>query len=170
MAGARRPLSFDPIAEARSNWEGAGWAEAAGGMAFVTSIMRAQQILLARVEEALSPFGLSFARYEALMLLSFSRAGKLPLGKIGERLQVHPASVTNVIDRLEADDLVRRLPHPTDGRTTLAAITPAGRRLARRASAALNEAVFSDPSLGDRDARRVVDVLTQLRRAAGDFA
>lgn len=165
----RTTLSFDPIAEAHRNWTRAGWEGAADGMVFVTSIMRVHQILLARVDEALGPFGLSFARYEALMLLSFSRAGKLPLGKIGERLQVHPASVTNVIDRLEADGLVRRLPHPTDGRTTLAAISPAGRRLAKRASAALNQQVFSDPSLGDGHAGRAVDVLTELRRSAGDF-
>ena len=36
------------------------------------------------------------------MLLSFSTSGALPLSKIGERLQVHATSVTNVIDRLEA--------------------------------------------------------------------
>ena len=65
------------------------------------------------------------------MLLTFTRTGQMPLGKIGQRLQVHPASVTNVIDRLEVDGLVRRRPHPTDQRTTLAAITAKGRRRRR---------------------------------------
>ena len=77
-----------PIAEARKNWENAGWEAAADGMALVTSIMRAHQVLLARVDTALAPFRLSFARYEVLMLLSFSQTGRLPLGKIGQRLQV----------------------------------------------------------------------------------
>ena len=167
---ARRPtLPFDPIAEARRNWSNADWGEAAEGMALVTSVMRAHQILLARVDEALSPFELTFARYEALMLLVFSSRGKLPLGKIGERLQVHPASVTNVIDRLEQHALVRRERHPTDQRTTLAAITPQGRRLAKRASEALNAAVFSQPGVGTGRVQELFDGLAELRRSAGDF-
>ncbi len=36
------------------------------------------------------------------MLLSFTRTGALPLGKVGERLQVHRTSVTNIVDKLEA--------------------------------------------------------------------
>ena len=55
-------------------------------MAAVTSIMRAQQILLAELDAVLRPYGLTFARYEALVLLTFSRCGVLPLGLIGERL------------------------------------------------------------------------------------
>lgn len=165
----RRPLRFDPIAEARRNWVEGGWAAAAEGMALVTSVMRAHQILLAMVDEALAPFGLTFARYEALMLLSFSRTGRLPLGKIGQRLQVHPASVTNVIDRLEADALVRRVPHPTDLRTTLAVITPKGRRLAVRATEALNADVFQQTKLSGEQLLQAFDVLAQLRHSAGDF-
>ena len=95
-------------------------------MAVVTSIMRVQQMLAAHVEHILRPLGLTFARYEVLMLLTFSRRGALPLGKIGERLQVHPASVTNAVDRLEDDGLVRRSPNPSDGRGVLAAISPGG--------------------------------------------
>jgi DNA-binding MarR family transcriptional regulator len=165
----RRTLPFDPIAEARKNWENAGWSAAADGMALVTSIMRAHQILLARVEKALGPFGLSFARYEVLMLLCFTRAGQLPLGKIGQRLQVHPASVTNVIDRLERDRLVRRLPHPSDQRTTLAALTPGGRRLADEATAAVNAEVFGQTGLDNSSLRQLFTGLADLRRNAGDF-
>ena len=115
-----RPLHFDAIAEARRQWEARGWA-APAAMAATTSIMRAQQILLAEVDEALKPFDLTFARYEALVLLHFSRHGALPLGKMGDRLMLHPTSVTNIVDRLEQQGLVRRIPHPTDRRTTLAA-------------------------------------------------
>ncbi len=163
------PLRFDPIEEATSNWRGAGWDEAAPGMALVTSIMRAHQILLARVDATLRPLGLTFARFEVLMLLDFSRTGRLPLSKIGQRLQVHPASVTNAIDRLEGDGLVERRAHPTDGRTTLAAITRSGRRLVRRAAEALNTDVFGDVGLESGDIAEVVAALTALRRAAGDF-
>ncbi len=65
------------------------------------------------------------------MLLFFSRRGELPVGLVGERLQVHPASVTNAVDRLESDGLVERRRNPSDGRSVLAAITVEGRRRRR---------------------------------------
>lgn len=162
---SRPPLPFDPIDEAVRNWRAAGWDDSADGMALVTSIMRVHQLLLARVDEVLGPLGLTFARFEVLMLLRFSRSGRLPLGKIGRRLQVHPASVTNAIDRLEARGLVTRNEHPTDRRTTLAAISPAGRELVDTAVTALNEQVFSTIAAPD-----VVRALGMLRRDSGDFA
>lgn len=165
----RRPLPFDPVAEARRRWEAEGWTAAAPGMAAVTSLMRAQQIVLARVEEVLRPFDLTFARYEVLMLLLFSRTGALPLSRLGDRLQVHPTSVTNAVDRLEAQGLVRRSPHPKDRRATLAELAPAGRERALAATAELNARVFAKPGLGAQGIDRLVEVLTELRRDAGDF-
>lgn len=162
-------LPFDPIEGARRSWIEHGWDDAATGMAAVTSVMRAQQVLLARVEAVLKPLGLSFARYELLMLLLFSRQGALPLSKIGSRLQVHPASVTNAVDRLEAQGLVRRTPHPSDRRTTLAEITPSGRVLAAKATDSLNDQVFSQPGLSAGKAEQLVSLLADLRRNAGDF-
>jgi DNA-binding MarR family transcriptional regulator len=139
-------------------------------MAALTSIMRVQQIFLARVDRVLRPLGLTFARYETLRLLSFSRRGALPLGKVGERLQVHPGSVTNAIDRLEEQGLVRRRPHPTDGRTTLAEITPRGRRLTELATAELNANVFSSLGLSKREVIELFDILRKVRQGSGDFA
>jgi len=157
-------LPFDPIDEARRHWEDHGWADAAPAMAAVTSIMRVHQLLLAEADRVLRPHGLTFSRYEVLMLLTFSRAGSLPLGKIGARLQVHAASVTNAIDRLEARGLVRRVAHPTDGRTTLAELTARGRRVARAATDDMNE-LFRSLQLPDD----LFDVLRDVRAAAGDF-
>jgi DNA-binding MarR family transcriptional regulator len=163
------PLPFDPIAEARRQWEAHGWGEAAEGMAAVTSLMRAQQIVQARVDEALRPLALTFARYELLMLLHFSRGGALPVTKASLRLQVHPTSVTNAVDRLEQAGLVVRLPHPTDGRGTLVQITPEGRELALQATQRLNEQVFARPGLPPRRLAGLLAALTELRRTAGDF-
>ena len=81
-------------------------------MMAVTSVMRVQQIWLARLNQTLAPFELTFARYEALMLLYLSRNGSLPLGKIGARVQVHPTSVTNLIDGLEKLGIRRARPAP----------------------------------------------------------
>ena len=135
----------------------------------VTSVMRAQQILLGRLNEAVEPYGLTFARYEALMLLHFSRAGSLPLGKMGARLQVHPASVTNLVDGLERAGYVQRTPHPTDGRMTLAAITPEGRSVARDATEALHEIRFGTEPLSDEALAAMTEILREARAGAGDF-
>ncbi len=163
------PLPIDPIAEARRHWTERWGPEPARPMAAVTSIMRAQQILLARLNELVAPLGLTFPRYEALMLLSFTRNGALPLGKVGERLQVHRTSVTNIIDKLEADGLVRRVPHAADRRATLAEITDAGRAAAAAATEALHGAVFGIGALDDDDLETVTAILGALRVDAGDF-
>lgn len=139
-------------------------------MMAVTSIMRVQQILLARLNETLEPFGLTFARYEALMLLFYSRRGSLPLGKIGGRLQVHPTSVTNLVDGLEKAGYVTRTPHPRDRRTTLASITDAGRTAARAATEALHQVRFGTRPLRKDELQTVTDVLRRFRVGAGDFA
>jgi DNA-binding MarR family transcriptional regulator len=160
---------MDPIAEAARQWSAHGWPEAAEGMAAVTSVMRAQQLLQARVDDVLRPFGLTFARYELLMLLHFSSRGSMPVKKASERLQVHPTSITNAVDRLEAAKLVTRLPHPTDGRATLVEVTEAGRRLALAATEQLNARVFCDLRMPPRRVRNLVSVLLDLRRGAGDL-
>jgi DNA-binding MarR family transcriptional regulator len=163
-------LSIDPIAEARRHWEERWGPEPARSMAAITSIVRAQQLLLARYDELLRPFGITFARYELLMLLLFTREGALPVGKIGERLQVHRTSVTNAVDKLLADGLVERTPHPSDGRATLVGITEPGRDVAMRATDVLNGAEFAVTALATEDREALTRILTALRRDAGDFA
>jgi DNA-binding MarR family transcriptional regulator len=169
MVAVTEKFPWDPIAEARRQWASHGWRSAADGMAAVTSIMRAQQVILGRVDKALKPYGITFSRYEVLMLLYFSRAGKLPMRKIGQRLQVHPTSVTNAIDRLEAAGLVQRGQHPTDRRTILIELLPAGRDLAMEATAALNKEVFDDPGLKPEQLQELWAILADLRQSAGDF-
>ncbi len=162
-------LPFDPVEEARRHWVDHGWGAAADGMAAVTSIMRAQQLLLARTDEVLRPLGLTFARYEVLMLLLFSRRGALPMKTIGSRLQVHPTSVTNAVDRLETARLVKRGPHPGDGRAVLVRLTASGKRKALKATAALNEDVFLEPGQSERRLAPLVNSLRELMQRAGDF-
>jgi DNA-binding MarR family transcriptional regulator len=162
-------LKFDPVQEARGQWEHR-WGRAHGPIiAASLSIMRVQQILLAEVNAALSEFGLNIARYEALMLLAATRRGALPLGKMGERLQVHPTSVTNIINRLEEDGLARRIPHVHDRRTILAEITPTGRQLLGQATRSLLDERFSIAALTDTEAEEFTRLAAKIRIAAGDF-
>ncbi|MGL3150379.1 MarR family winged helix-turn-helix transcriptional regulator [Microbacterium sp. A82] len=164
-----RPLPIDPLAEAKRQWLEHGWTDAADGMTAVISVMRAQQLLLARVDTSLKPFGLSFARYEVLRLLAFSRSGVLPLSSVVARLQVHATSVTSTAERLVRDGLITREPHPHDGRAAMLSLTAAGRDLAERATVALNEEVFAAPGMTPADAADLVAIVARLRRDAGDF-
>jgi DNA-binding MarR family transcriptional regulator len=162
-------LAFDPIAEARRQWEVHWGSKATPQMVAVTSIMRAQQILLARLNALIESLDLTFPRYETLMVLYYSRQGELPLGKLSDRLQVHRASVTNVIDKLESSGYVTRAAHETDRRTILARISDRGRQAAERATSALNQAEFAMAPLDAAACERLFDVLEPLRRDAGDF-
>src|ERR1700753_711104 len=138
-------------------------------MVAVTSVMRSHQILLARAETALRPYDLSFSRFELLRLLAFSLSGPLPITKASDRLQVHVTSVTHAIRRLEADGLVERVPHPTDGRTTLVRITEIGRSTVEDATVTLNEKVFADIGMAAEESQALVSAIEVLRRNAGDF-
>ena len=160
-------LKFDPIDEAARQW-GERW-DGVPTMHAVTSLMRVQQLVIARLDAILKPHGLTFARYEALVLLTFSSRGSLPLGKMGERLQVHPTSVTSIVRRLEAAGLVDRRPHPDDGRAVLAEITPKGRAVVERATKDLVAADFGLEALDEAALRELSEILRPVRAAAGDF-
>lgn len=163
-----RRLPFDPIARAAHLWEDR--IGPSDTMAAATGVMRVQQIIQSAVDNALKPHGLTFARYEALVLLTFARRASLPMRVMGERLQLHPTSVTNIVDRLEQDGLVKRVPHPTDRRTTLVEITADGRNRRERATNAVTETDFGLDGLTPRQTTQLIELLTKVRKAAGDFS
>ena len=162
-----RTLPFDPIDEAARQW-GLRW-DRVPAMHAVTSLMRVQQLVIGRLDGILRPHGLTFARYEALVLLTFSSRGSLPLGKMGERLQVHPTSVTSIVRRLADDGLVVRTPHPDDGRGVLAEITDAGRAVVEAATRDLVASDFALEALTDAQLTELSALLGPVRHAAGDF-
>lgn len=165
---AERPaLPFDPVEQAARLWANR-WPEMPR-MRAVTSLMRVHQLVLTELDELLRPLGLTFARYEVLVLLSFSRRGALPLGKIGQRLQVHATSVTPLVKRLEAAGLIERNPHPEDGRAVLASITPDGRAVTEQATELITAAQFGLSSLDEEACDTLTSLLTTPREFAGDF-
>jgi DNA-binding MarR family transcriptional regulator len=163
----QKQVELDPIDEATRQWTERWGTRTGPAVMAVSSIMRAQQVLMSRLNELLRPFGLTFPRYEALMLLDFSRTGTLPLGKLSERLQVHPTSVTNTVDGLERLGYVRREPSSSDRRQTLAVITDAGRAAAEEASRAVNDSSFATSPLRRRELEGISDLLRPLR-SSGD--
>src|SRR4051794_30326697 len=169
----RRPMSavlkFDPIGEAARQWDEHWGARTVPPVRAVTSIMRAQQILLARLNELLDPFDLTFPRYEALMVLYYSRRGSLPLGKVGDRLQVHKTSVTNLVDGLEKAGYVSRSAHPTDRRAVRSIISKTGRHIAKSATTTLNASRFATKPLNAGQLKELEEILRALRIDAADF-
>ena len=164
-----RTLDSDPIDEARRQWVNHDWAQAADGMAAVTSIVRVQQIMLQRIDAVLRPLDLTFARYEILTLLSFTKYGSLPMTRMGTLLQVHPTSVTSAVDRLEAQGFAERLPHPSDRRAVLASITKLGLKQSAKATTALNAEVFEQLGLTPEQINSLLEILRTMRTNAGDF-
>ena len=168
MTRDTEPLDFDPIERAGEIWESK--VGPSGAMRLATSIMRVQQLVLGRLDAALKPYGITFARYEVLQLISFSREGRLPLARIGERLMVHPTSVTNAIDRLEDQGLVLRVADPNDRRRTFAELTPEGSKVVKAGTKALMAVDFAIDGLTAAQQSTAYGLLRELRRSAGDFA
>jgi len=161
-------MDGDPILEAYRLWIENGWGDYADGLAAVTSIIRVRQVLSTRADQVLAPIGLTFSRYELLVHLYFND-GRLSLAQLGKRLQVHQTSVTSLVDKLEAQGLIRRTPHPTDRRSTIAQITTEGHALTSEAISRLNAELFRDLGLTSAEVRTLISVLTKMRRSWGDF-
>jgi DNA-binding MarR family transcriptional regulator len=167
-AGVAQNGDRDPILEAYHLWIENGWEECAAGVTAVTSLMRAHQVLTRRADQILAPIDLTFARYELLVRLYF-RAGSLPLNQLGKQLQIHQTSITSLVDRLEKQGLIKRTPHPTDRRSTIAQMTPAGRVLTGKAIQLLNSELFRDLGLSGDEARLLIGLLMKMRRSWNDI-
>jgi DNA-binding MarR family transcriptional regulator len=158
----------DPILEAYHLWNDQGWEDCAAGCTAVTSLMRVHQMMTRRADAILAPIDLTFARYELLVRLYF-RDGSLPLNHLGKALQIHQTSITSLVDRLEKQGLIRRTPHPTDRRVTMAEMTPAGRVLTGKAIGLLNSEFFRDLGLSGRESHLLIGLLMKMRRSWDDI-
>ena len=160
--------SADPLADAlhhlRVHWPHVDrrtvWASG--------NLLRAHDLVLAKLDDTVRGTGVTFARLEFLLMLYYSRAGALPLGRISERLMIHRASVTGAIDRLEDLGLVVRTRPEGDRRTVLAEITPAGRKAVEDSVPVLVEARFGLDGLTDDELVEFARLLGKLRRVHGD--
>jgi DNA-binding MarR family transcriptional regulator len=163
------PAPFDVVEASRRVWLERWDPEAASGMAVYTAILRSYQLLNDQVNSLMRSHDLTFARYEVLTWLATDPESSLTLSWISKTLRIPPATVTNIIDRLEDDELIRRVPHPSDARTTLAEITPRGRRVATNATRALNSTVYERVGLTERQRNQLVDLLAELRANGNEF-
>lgn len=138
-------------------------------MAAAVSLMYAAGLVRASLDESLRPFGLTYPRYEVLGVLSFSRDGRLAMGKIASRWRVHPATLTSTVDRLEALGLVTRVPGDEDRRSVVAELTPAGAELFDVATQAITKKNFGLAGLTRTQQREITALLRQLRAVYDGF-
>jgi DNA-binding MarR family transcriptional regulator len=112
-------------------------SDGAGSSADVTfSLLGAAHAVEDRIESSLNPLGLSLAKLNVLGILVGSST-PLTLGDLAEKLACVRSNVTQLVDRLESDGLVRREADPADRRSIRAVITDAGRDRERAGSTAL---------------------------------
>jgi len=168
-ASGFQPAPFDVVEASRRVWLERWDEEAASGVAVFTAVLRSYQLLIAQVNDVMRDHDLTFARYEVLAWLGTDPESSLTLSWISNTLRIPPATVTNLIDRLEADKLVRRVPHPSDARTTLAVITARGRRVVDGATRDLNATVYAGIGLSARKRGQLIDLLAELRANGGEF-
>ena len=125
-------------------------------------LLRAGGAVADQLERSLEPWGLSLAKLRALEQLDAAPAG-LPLGHLAERLCCVKSNVTQLVDRLESDGFVRRVPDPSDRRCVVATLTERGRASFRGASAAREQAERELlERLSDGDRERLVQLLARV--------
>jgi DNA-binding MarR family transcriptional regulator len=132
---------------------------ASGVQAVVADLLHSAAIhLLRRAREEDAASGIGPARLSALSVVVFR--GPLTLGELAAAEGVRSATMSGIVNGLEADGLVRRAPHASDGRSVLIAANEPGRSLLERARARRVDLVAS--KLDGLDAEE----LDLLRRAA----
>ncbi len=151
-------MTPDPVEEDRARWIELGW-EQPDAMACFMSINRAQKQLVDRVHVALRPHGVTIIENSCLLCLAMADGHRQPLSRIAERLLIGAGRCNYIINSLEERGLVRREPHPSDGRVTLAVATRAGLRLVAAANRDLADIRFG---LEDVDADTITDLITAL--------
>jgi DNA-binding MarR family transcriptional regulator len=159
--------STDPLEWVSSHWPEEELGEPAGMLA-LTSVLRLREVILGALGRELEQVGLTSTDYLLLMTIKLSNDGSRPLSQIARAMMVHPTTVTQAVDRLEKIGLVKRRPHPTDRRTTLATLTKKGGRSCVAATALLREAGFGMPGVTTAQFNNLVRIITPIRSASGD--
>ena len=159
----------DPILEAFHLWIANGWEDCALGVTAVTSLMRVHQVLAKRADQVLAPIDLTFSRYELLIRLYFHDGGSQPLSQLGKQLQIHQTSITSLSTSWRPRALIRRTPHPTDRRSTIAQIHARRARPDQQGDRAAECPAYRDLGLTGDEARLLIGLLMKMRLSWNDI-
>jgi len=158
---AARPEPPDPASADAANTDAASTGPA-GDEALADAFGAVARQLRERSAETLAPWGITPAHLRALRTLA--RHGTMRLSELSDRLEIAPRTATEVVDALQASDLVRRRADPGDRRATLVEVTEHGAGILAEIRAARGtEAgrVFGRLSLADR--AELARILGKLR-------
>jgi DNA-binding MarR family transcriptional regulator len=109
--------------------------------------------------------GLSHIAMNVLAVIE-GNGSPMPAGAVGERVHITSGSTTSVLDTLERNGLIERLPDPDDRRRVLVEVTPAAQDLLDQVLAEVSQAVSA--ALGgfdDDELEEFFVMLTRLREA-----
>jgi DNA-binding MarR family transcriptional regulator len=105
-------------------------------------LIRAERTVVARIEAELKSAGFpSLHWYDVLLEVKRGPGGRLTPREIEEAVLFEQYNLSRLLDRMEAEGLVRRVPYPGDKRRQLVEITQAGRALQRRMWAVYGPAI-----------------------------
>jgi DNA-binding MarR family transcriptional regulator len=90
------------------------------------ALMHSGKFIELKLDAALAPIGLTTAKWNVLRHLAQAE-GQLPLGQLAAKLSCVKSNATQLIDRLEAENLVRRVPDREDRRSIRAELTNEGK-------------------------------------------
>jgi DNA-binding MarR family transcriptional regulator len=140
-------------------------ADLAGDDALSEAFWAVARQLRERSQETLAPWDITPAHLRALRTLR--RHGTMRLSELSDHLHIAPRSTTEVVDALEARDLVRRRADPGDRRATLVEVTERGTDvLAAIRDTRGTEAVRVFGRLSPPDRAELARLLTLLRDPA----
>lgn len=152
MTGRRSPSSDEPSRSATRAW---------------VRLVRAQQIVFGAIEQDLKQAGLPpLSWYDVLLELTRKEDGRLRPFEIEQRTLLKQYNLSRLLDRLERDDLVRRVPFGDDGRGLWVVITEEGRALQARMWTVYGKSIRAHvgAKLDDESAEQLADLLARLSR------
>jgi DNA-binding MarR family transcriptional regulator len=131
--------------------------------AAVLAVFKTSSWLLREVSPVFAEHGITATRFDALEALSCHGGAAKP-AELRDMLHLPAQTITSVLDQLQAAGLVKRSPHPSDRRSTMAELTPAGRQAIDRLCPALidiEEDCMSALSQAEQD--QLIGLLAKIR-------
>jgi len=113
-----------------------------------------------------SQLGLPLTHFEPMSVID--RLPGCRVYDIATELKITTGGTSKLVDRIEASGYCRRLPNPTDRRSSVIELTPAGREVLERATAAFDDELehLLRPAVPERTLRQFAVTVGRLRAAA----
>ena len=154
-------LGRDLVAATRAEFEHRGGV-AHHQFAVLLEVERINRLIQTLAQPHLAGTDLTYAGWQALMALAYSKHKALPMAKLAERAASHPTTMTRTVDRLIRLGYVRRVRERNDRRVTVIEILPAGEHARETVLQSLDRSQFG---LGGVPESRLIRLEGLLRQA-----